>query len=392
MIQNINRAAKFYFEKSKDIYDEQYKKFYDIPSKKFVRPVFNYVRPAINTLTNMSLKADLKIIDQDEITKTLNDNNFQSLKFDLMIDMIIYEKAILYIEKQPDGIIEISKAHPDNIEITKSAGKVIKLVSNGQRYDSAGKEISNRREYYLTPLGDWYYKDNGNGEPVLVGKYLPFAIFETNYDIDNMIDIIDNLNVHQYCLNNTIVMHGNAILHLEASAGTLDTSKSIDTNNGYVIFESPNIMKFIEMNGNIARINQDDKEKLTQTLFEQYPECNIATLSAGSNISEQTMLIKFSDIIAKVSMLRTEFTAGLKQVCNIINSMLGRPPIASIEINYGKILPEAADPEFEAKIVAVLTQYKALGSMKAINEYRKRMLQEELNETEFNDLMSGVGA
>ena len=389
MTQNTNRAARFYFEKSKDIYDPTYKTLYDIPSKQFVRPVFNYVRPAVNTLTNLSLKADLKIIDQDEITKTLNDNNFQSMKYDLMIDMIIYEKAVLYVEKQPDGVIEISRAHPNDISIIKSAGKIINLVSNGKRYDSVGKETDNRREYYVDGLGDWYYKDN-SGEPVYSGKYLPFAIFETNYDIDNMIDIIDNLNVHQYCLNNTIIMHGNAILHLEASAGTLDTSKSIDTNNGYMIFESPNVMKFIEMNGNVARINQDDKEKLTKTLFEQYPECNLAALSSGSNISEQTMLIKFSDIIAKVTMLRSEFTAGLKQVCNIINYLSGKSPVASIEIDYGKILPEAADADLEAKIVAILTQYKELGNFQAFNEYRKRMLQPELTEQEFNALMSGL--
>ncbi|HAT75334.1 MAG TPA: hypothetical protein DCS19_00405 [Flavobacterium sp.] len=387
MNEIINRAARFYFEKSSKIYDAEYRRQCGI--KYAIKPVFNYIRPAVNSLTSMSLKKDLVINNQDGINKILDDNNFQSLKFDLMIDMIIYEKAILYIDKNIDGTISISKPHPESIEIEKSQGKIIKLTSTGETYTQDAKgslKKEKTRRIYWQESGVWYYSVDGVGKEVQ-GLYLPYAIFETNYDIDGMIDIIDNMNKHQHNLNNIFDMHGNPILKHDAAVGTVANSK-IETQDGFVFFESDKLLSYVEMQGNVAQLTQADKNELKKALFEQYPECNLAELSNGSNISEQTMLIKFADIIAKVTSLRSEYTAGLLQLCNIINYQKGLSPITTIAIDYGKVLPEIANIDFEVKLIDALIKYKGLDSEALFREFRERMLLPEFKD--YNQFVSGL--
>lgn len=371
----INRAVRFYFEQSKEIYNREYTLEYDLENK--IYPVFNPILPAVNTLSSMALQSNISIksADQSAVDALVESSNIQGIKYALFADLILFDYAVIYINDAG-----IKRYNPTWIELEKDReGNIVTIIVSGQ--NSAGLEI--KRRYYMRD-GKCYFKDDYEPEVNTGLSFVPFAVVSSNYDIEHLVDIADDINQKKAWLKNIYKYHGNPILRTD---DTSEIQAPPDHNKGLKVLAGINL-GYLEMTGEISRQIKEDITELKEDAANDYPESCLSRVLAGSNISENTSYIRFSDLSSKVNRLRGEFEELLNEAIGKYFLISGR--IVFITVEFEPIFPVRSNYDDETKIADLAVKYKDLGSLALWNEYRERNKLPIFDETNFTDLKSSV--
>jgi len=370
-MNKTNRAVRFYYEKSENIYDASYTAEYGLDEK--IKPIHNPIKPAVQTLCSLSLQqviehnaADRQKVAVDDLWKN---SGIQTVKYQLMIDLLLYRYAAVWINK--DNLI--TRLNPSTVTYEKEAEKLLKVAITGERKEFVNgvlKVVPVKRVYYQEG-NNCFVIDNDEKPLPIIGDVMPVTIIETGYDLEHLLDITDDINEKRAWLRNIYKMHGNAILNLQQ--GGKPATGDIEVNNGYNFFQSEGVLKYVEMQGNVAQQISNDINVLKEDQAVEYPESALSRVLTGSNISENTSKIRFADLESKVNRLRGELSGGLVEITNKALTMAGKGSVDNLAIKFEDIFPKQNNYDDETKIADLAVKYKELSNQKLWNEYRARV-------------------
>lgn len=368
-MNKTNRAVRFYYEKSEEIYDETYIEEFNLDEK--IKPVHNPVKPAVGTLCSLTLQ---QVIEHNAGTGAVDDlwksSGIQKIKYQVLIDLILYKFAVLMVNDA--GLIV--RVDPSTVEYEKDAEKVISVSITGNRseiVDGVRQVKQVRRKFYQEADKCFIVDNDGKPLPILDG-IMPVTILETGYDLEHLLDLADDINEKRAWLRNIYKMHGNPLLNLQ-QGGKIKNDQPIEPNDGVNIFQSEGAMSFIEMQGHIAKQISEDINTLKEDEAVEYPESALSRVLTGSNISENTSKIRFADLESKVNRLRSDFAAGLVEVTNKALLKGAKGSVQDLAIKFESVFPKQSNFDDETKIADLAVKYKELGNLQLWNEYRARV-------------------
>jgi len=400
-LTNLNRAVRFYFIPDDGIYSSSYKSKFKL--KGDVNPVFNPVIKTVDTLTALTCQNKIELEGEDESLLSLilgiwKANAIQIMKFDILRDLILRRRAVVEIYRRVDGSIGIMQHNPEQVKIKKNDGNIryaeikgFKTIFNPDKQDYEEKEVL--KKFYDEEGFRYVIEECGNEktQTPLAYPFIPVVEFSSDYNITNMVEISDDINQKRAWLKNISEMHGNPILEI---AGEVAGSENIKHNNGFKGMQVPeqNTLKYIEMQGNIAELMLKEINDLEKTLSNDYPEYALGNLLAGSNIGENTSMIKFSEISAKINSLRADLSEGLHEINKKVLVLSGKKE-SDIEYVYGDIFKadkKRENTEIEFTRVQVIEKYKNIGSHDLLNRALIRLDLEEVSLDEWGFMESVI--
>jgi hypothetical protein len=364
-LEEIQRAWSFY---NNDVYDDDYisnhKLFVD--TKEIYNPVPKTAF-IMNALT-MKKNLDIEVQGEDEESNSSNNaenpskkkiediwdqNNFQSMKYILVLWLILTQKSVIELNKKDDDII-FTLHDPSNTETKKQGNKTIyaKIEGKTEKFNLDTKDwetIPVVKEYYNV---DGYrvrreYHDgelNQETSGPLAFDFIPVIEFETNYNLEPMFNKIDQYNQIEAYLNNIFWLHGEPAIwdnkdgkqFNKESKDKVDESRYQDQTFFHLGDEGQ--MQYLEMQGNVAQLMLEKQEDIKEILANDYPEYVLATLLSSGDPSGEALKVKAIEIEAKVESLRGDINNKVVEMDNMALKMLGQSELDH-KLSFGGILP-----------------------------------------------------
>lgn len=375
----ISRALK-YFNMLRlknvdyEIYTDAYKAARVL--KGDLRPVFNPVPKVITTMTALTLQNGIEAISDggadaevEYINTLFSTNKFIELTQVLLYWLLMSRRAVLEVFSK-DGEFSFLWHDVRQVTIERDVTKKIiyaKIVGTQQTWNPVEKalaEVTVTKEYINVPgLAIIRTVTDDNDETAvevpLGYPEIPIVEFGVNYDIQHLLDITDEHNQVRFWLKKVFSIHGNtpmAGLGVKGEIKKAKNTEKVDDYEGVNIFQlGEGDLKYIEMNGNVAKLMMTELEALTGQVKIDYPEYGLADLVNGSAIAEETSKIQLIEVVARIKTIRTDFSEGLQDVLNIVYMYLGKA-VPNVKFNFGSILPTGVN-----ELLLVIKQLRTYG-------------------------------
>jgi hypothetical protein len=228
----------------------------------------------------------------------------------------------------------------------------IKITGKVNDFNKATGEFETRwavKEYFAVKESD-YYACKIDGEEVdgYELDFIPVVYTEKGkFDIQPLFNLIDKFNENKELIRNTGRINGAPIIvttspikdnspykdpYQQTYSGTSNiaatSNQAIDTNNWFQSnYTDRRVIVLQDVDGRIEFLEADnttidkltlDNENTMKLIELEYPESSLASLLEGSHLSSQSVKLKISTLIAKVSFIREDFAkvlANLLEIC-----------------------------------------------------------------------------
>lgn len=408
----MSERAWKYFNNDKELYEDDYLDEHDLFEK--TKLIYNPVPKTTFTMSALTMQEQLEVESEkaDAIKEFWEYNNFQTMKYQILLWLILTKKAVIELVKNDEGVV-ISVHNHDNVKITKQNGKMayVNITGTVQEFDPETKEFAEievERRYYNTDEYKYIEEYEGGSETEnsrpLTWDFIPVIEFDTDYNLEPMFDKIDEHNQLNAFLNSIFFIHGDPIIFdtLSGKQFTDETKENMKSSRGKAMkllhLGNEGQMQYLEMQGNIAQLMSEEKSHLEEILVNDYPEYKLADLLSSGDPSGDALEIKAIDVISKVKSIRGDISTGIINMNNYALQMEGKTMAETQTINYGKILPNELSKLIDQietlrglKLMSKETAIRKLPEMYEKPEDELKALEEEANadRTEaFNELNS----
>jgi len=399
-----NRAVPFY--EGNDPYTVEYKSSNGLSGD--VKAIYNPIPKIVDTIVKLTSPNKLKITEKnkeespaiDILQQISNYNNFDNqLKGEILRSCLLKSKAYIEVLRKKDGTFSIKIHEPSKIEIKKFEGEIIYAKLSGKHAkleDGKIKDVDITKEYFCLPGKKKEIKiTSGQESEILVLAYdrIPLFEFKVRYNITNLLNVVDMINQKTSWLKNIDEKHGNALLELP---GKIELSPDSKDNDGGKAVINPNqtngMIRFVEMQGHIAKQMREDVKELKAQVLEEYPEYGLSRLLSGSNKAAETSKIQLTEIINKIDEIRTSFGEELKNLFLFLVKYEGKS-VSELLLDFGEIINfETTDAKLAKteKEMALLHKLLKLRSYLLYEYYKSKHNLPELDEKEFDSMADEV--
>src|SRR6056297_1138177 len=365
------RAWKF-FDNDNELYEDDYLNEKDLFDK--TKLIYNPVPKTTFTMSALTLQEDLKIESDkaDKIKEIWNFNEFQLMKYNLLLHLILDQRSVVELVSTEEGIV-FSVHDPDSVEIKRSGNKIVyaKITGTIESFDPEEKKFTEteiERVYYNTEEYK-YIEEYEDGEETensspLTWEFIPVVDFETEYNIEPLLDKIDEHNQISAFLNSIFFIHGDPIIWdtLTGKQFSEDTKEKMSSSRGKAMkllhLGTEGQMEYLEMQGNIAKLMAEEKEHLESIVKNDFPEYVLADLLSSGDPSGEALEIKAIDLISKVKSLRGDLSTGIKLINSYAIQMAGGSAPEEQTMNYGNILPNELK-----KLIDIIVELRGMNLM-----------------------------
>ena len=184
--------------------------------------------------------------------------------------------------------------------------------------------------------------------PVIVFKTIDSSKTKNISRVQGIEDSIDIINENDYLLRNIFRIHGdptvvgNAALNFDEETedtayGTTEDMIANRTTVNFLPVPDGTDMKFLEMNGTVARMMAKDKKDLKLELEEEYPELQLNQLTKGSVSSGYALYLKMTGLVSLIEKYRQNEVYNWKKAFSYLEEMFGND-FSDISIEFEEII------------------------------------------------------
>jgi len=228
---------------------------------------------------------------------------------------------------------------------------------------------------------------------VPVAEYIFYRTDDTNNvsRIAGVETLIDEINIHKSQLNGVFDIHAEPVAYGSASLNedydetedNIQEAKVVDINRRfykYISVPENSEMKFLEMQGNIARLLKEKINEEENSFSLSYPELLMNRLMGGGADSGYAVFLKLSGLDNIINKLRDAEKNFLSELFDIA-CQLKAVPFSGITIKYGDI---ASYNNLDRGNLIISLVSNALLDMKTGYKLVGEMLEEDPKEIETN--------
>ena len=348
--KHIDRAWRFYEHR---VYTPEYIAEHGLFDQ--IQEVYNPVPKIVFIMTALTLQQTIlpeAAGDVTAIEQFWQFNRFQSLKYELLIWLILAKSVVVELIKTDDNAVGIVLHDPRNVELKYDARSQLvyaKITGQTEIWDERQRvfrQIRVTKEYYNVQ-GYRVVKetiDKQSYERPLAFDFIPVVEFTTDYNLWPLFDKIDAYNELTAFLKAIFYIHGDPIIYdtLTGRQLTSEAKDQLRSSRGKalkILHLGPDgMIGYLEMQGNIAKLMLEEKNTIHEHVINDYPEYVLAQLLSKGDPSGEALKVKAIEIESKVKSLRNDLEEELILMNNMALQMMGLGPIEH-RIKFGGILP-----------------------------------------------------
>lgn len=331
-------------------YDTEYNSLRKL--KNGVKAIYNPVQQIINIDMGLILN-EIKIEGADELFEYHNKENilneivFNQLKDYCYIDSVKYLDGKTYLMVlTSDEVTDVKKDMAGNI-----IGAKINYESNG---------ITVKKEYYIEEgkrnIRVKYGEEGERNELFVFANVEGFPIVQIAglssekkiSRIEGILDKLDSVNKKDYDLENIFDIHKKPIGvgNISVDSTKLKDKLQKDEDEKAPTFLDLGIdgkLQYLELQGNIAKLEAEEKKTLKDEIKEEYPELMLSKMGKGQLLSGYAIYLSLLNLDSLIRDYRNKLKQGLKKILNTAMIMMGRS--TEIKISFGEVIPESTEEE-----------------------------------------------
>lgn len=331
-------------------YDTEYNSLRKL--KNGVKAIYNPVQQIINIDMGLILN-EIKIEGADELFEYHNKENilneivFNQLKDYCYIDSVKYLDGKTYLMVlTSDEVTDVKKDMAGNI-----IGAKINYESNG---------ITVKKEYYIEDgkrnIRVKYGEEGERNELFVFANVEGFPIVQIAglssekkiSRIEGILDKLDSVNKKDYDLENIFDIHKKPIGvgNISVDSTKLKDKLQKDEDEKAPTFLDLGIdgkLQYLELQGNIAKLEAEEKKTLKDEIKEEYPELMLSKMGKGQLLSGYAIYLSLLNLDSLIRDYRNKLKQGLKKILNTAMIMMGRS--TEIKISFGEVIPESTEEE-----------------------------------------------
>jgi hypothetical protein len=351
---NIERAWSFY---DNEIYDSNYIADHNLfdETKEIYNPVpkIAFLMNALSLQRNLGVEGKENNSDVTAIEDFWDYNDFQTSKYMLGLWFILTRRATVELSKQEDGVI--ANIHdPQKVETKYIGGEMVyaKVTGTVEQFDmdtKEFKEVTVEKEWWNTEGYNWKQETwDGEVKEETTGPigwdFIPIIEGKTDYNLWPIFNKVDNHNQLSAFLNAIFLIHGDPIIWDTLTGKQMDdkTKDKVKASRGKAMkmlhLGPEGAMGYLEMQGNVAKLMQEEKQAIEDNIANDYPEYVLAKILSEGDPSGKALEVKAVEIESKVNSLRSDFEEFVSRMNDMALTMMGKSPIPH-NLKFGGILP-----------------------------------------------------
>lgn len=318
------------------------------------KEIYNPIPKCVTSIKNLSSKGlEIGVAShlQSQYEKIDAVNGLRKLSKACFKRGALYEKLYLEQLPRPEGdyinIIENSMVK----KVERRAGEIVYINIEGE--DETGQKVV--KEYFFGEFEEneetvtkKYLLQTVNGETENISiKHMPVVELDGEYKIYPLLNKVDRINEYEQFIYSQGKANGDILLFLkkieeiaeddEEGEKLRETLKKKHEEITRVLSsdDEQSAAQYLEITGSIISHLESRIQDIKTWIMEEYPEIYLSKIMEGSNISEETQIMKTSDVVAKIEAMRDGFTIAIRKMLSLI---LGTTP-DNITVSYADIIP-----------------------------------------------------
>lgn len=312
-----------------------------------VLPVFNAVPKVVNIAGALSIGGYIEPAHPDDewVTNVVKELQLEEEKTFMARELILGKSILIEIQnsKLSSDIIPID----DNFSYNMSyySADEYEIVSVGQEILYAKIEGStfvlndNKDGYTEQTVYKYFIKDNETGEAYSYildndgnkseeitypdGK-LPLVEIITTYDMKQLFYSVDRHNEFESFIRSILYLAGEPIIagigldKIQNKAKEELASDRMKKQKTMFTRSETAKLQLLEITGSSAKVMIEKQQGIVENIIKDYPEYSISEVLSGSNVSEETTRIRLTEILSRITELRTNIEKGINKLIGII--------------------------------------------------------------------------
>lgn len=391
------QVARAYYNST--MYDEKVQAMSGI--YKDVLPVFNAVPKVVNIASALAIGGSIEPAhpDNEFVVDVVKNLQLEEEK-PFMARELILGKSIL-VEIQNNGLSsgDNSTAFEDTdfkYNMAYYSSDEYEIVSVGQdilyaKVDGVVFKLNDdKTEYSEQKVSKIFIKDNETGEAksyvldtdgnktdeiVYPNGILPLIEIVTTYDMKQLFYSVDRHNEFESFIRSILYLAGEPIIAgigLDKVQKQAQDAMSQDRmKKQKMLFSRSETAKLqlLEITGSSARVMIEKQQGIVENIIKDYPEYSISEVLSGSNVSEETTRIRLTEILSRITELRTSIEKGINKIIGIIAFYEGKE-MEEVYVSLGDMIDANIKDKLETIQIAlqnnIISKESAMANIKEL--------------------------
>lgn len=354
---NYITVAKAYYNST--MYDDKVQAMATI--YKDVLPVFNAVPKVVNIASALSIGGDIEPCgsDKDWVSLVVKNLELESEKSFMARELILGKSILIEIQSDKYGEEDLTVQKDEDFPYNMAyySADEYEVVSVGQEIlyakitGTAFKLNAEGTEYEESEISKIFIKDNSSGEAKSYiidsdgnktneitypdGK-LPLVEIVTTYDMKQLFYSVDRHNEFESFIRSILYLAGEPIIagigldKIQKQAQDSMAKDRMQKQKTLFTRSETAKLQLLEITGSSARVMIEKQQGIVENITKDYPEYSISEVLSGSNVSEETTRIRLTEILSRITELRSNIERGFNKLIGIMAYFEGK----EIEENY----------------------------------------------------------